>query len=212
MKDYRFLEATTTKYLIITIIFIILIVVGCFAFIIANNFTGVDTLATFIDAVFKTIAILVGVVWTLNRYYIGRIDVTKLRVVNSDVILVHYPQSRIDTSNLGLLIFRLDIFNEGMALIPKFDQYLEIWSVNPSSEGTNYKHLYRWPSEGMHDGGPIEPGSWAAINDAVSVPADIAAVRLYLEIQVPNEPNWKWHKTFEISQSTPYIGKTLCAV
>jgi len=197
MKGLRFLEVIATKYLVLTVVVIIAIIVGSFAIVLAYRLTDVSTLATFVDAVFKTVAISVGCVWALNRYFVSRTDVVQLRV-DSDISVVRATEFK--SNKHSLLIYRLDVVNTGKSLIPAYSQCLEIESVSPSPEGINYQSLYRWPLEGLHEGGPIEPNSWSAINDATSVPADVKAVRFYLEIHLSKDNVWTWHKTFDISK------------
>lgn len=198
MKRYRFLEAATTKYLVLAVLFVIIVTVGSFVLVLIYGLTDVDTLATFVDAVFKTVALFVGAIWALNRYFTERTDVTQLRV-DSDVSIIRDKEFEGDDCNLALLIYRLDVVNTGTSLIPDYNQYLEIDAVHPSAEGIQYKHLSRWPPIGLHPGGPIEPDSWSAINDAISIPADVKAVRLYLELQLSENNTWTWHKTFDFS-------------
>jgi hypothetical protein len=138
-------------------------------------------------------AVMLGVVWTLNRYYVGRVDTLRLRV-DSDVKAIREPGS-----DYALLVFRLDVVNTSTILIGQFEHYLEIESATPSAEGTIYKSLYRWPESGTHPGGMIEPGSWSAINEALSIPATTGAVRIFLGIELPGH-SWTWHKTFDISK------------
>jgi hypothetical protein len=158
---------------------------------------ALDKLSKFVDAVFKSMAVLLGMIWTLNRYYIGRTDITRLRV-DADVSTVSYADTS-PNSDLSLLIFRLDIVNTSAVLIPPYQQSLEIESVVPSANGTVYRSLYRWPDSGKHPGGPIEPNSWSAINDAISIPSNVKAVRIYIEIELSQEDKWTWHKTFDVS-------------
>ena len=199
MLSYRFLEAATTRHLILTISSILVLTIGVFTVVLGSRITELDKLSKFVDALFKAIAILLGMIWTLNRYYTGRTDTTRLRV-DTDVSKVHYPTADSTTVDLALLIFRLDVVNTGTVLIPTYQQSMEIEAVTPSDEGTVYNSLYCWPSEGKHPGGPIEPGSWSAINDAISIPADVKAVRIYIEIELSPQSIWTWHKTFDISK------------
>jgi len=199
MLSYRFLEAATTKYLILTISSILLLTIGIFAVVLGYRITELDKLSKFVDALFKAMAILLGMIWTLNRYYTGRTDTTRLRV-DTDVSIVRYPNADSTTADLALLIFRLDVVNTGAVLIPTYQQSMEIEAVTPSDKGTIYNSLYRWPSKGKHPGGPIEPASWSAINDAISIPADVKAVRIYIEIELSPGSMWTWHKTFDISK------------
>lgn len=60
MYQSRFLEALTTKYLVFTIVLIVIITVGSFAAILTYGLTDISTIATFVDAVFKTVALFIG--------------------------------------------------------------------------------------------------------------------------------------------------------
>jgi hypothetical protein len=62
--------------------------VGMFGAILVLKLTQVNTLASFVDAIFKTIAIIADAIWTLNRYYVGRVDVNQLKV---DAEVVSFP-------------------------------------------------------------------------------------------------------------------------
>jgi hypothetical protein len=200
MLRNRFLEAATTKYLILTVTLILLITVGAFALILSLRLSTLENLAKFVDAVFKAMAILLGMVWTLNRYYVGRTDTIRVRV-DPDIKVVRYPEDGSDSSNRALLIFRLDTVNIGSVLIPAFQQSVEIESVMPTSVGTRYDPLYRWPINGKHPGAPIEPGAWEAVNDAISIPGSVRAVRIYIEAEISPGDGWTWHKTFDVSQA-----------
>lgn len=199
MLRNRFLEAVTTKYLILTVFVILTLIVGSFALIIGLNFVQLDNLTKFVDAVFKAMAVLLGMIWTLNRYYVGRTDAVRLRV-DSDVKVIKPTDSGTGSSAMALLIYRLDVVNIGSVLIPPYQQRSEIESVMPSSNGTKYEHLYRWPKTGTHPGGPIEPTAWAAINNAISIPSTVQAIRIYIEFEISEGNSWTWHKTFDISK------------
>jgi hypothetical protein len=199
MKGSRFLESVTTQYFLFTILLIIAVILGGFAIVLGNKLTSIGTLATFVDVVFKTVALIAGCLWALNRYFVGRTDVMQLRV-ETDVRTVHADEFMNNENSLALLIFRLDVVNTGKSLIPAYSQYLQVESVVPSSEGINYQLLHRWPTVGLHGGNPIEPNSWSAINNAISIPSDVKAVRFYLEIQLSENNVWTWHKTFDVSK------------
>jgi hypothetical protein len=201
MKNSHFLEAITTKYLVFTVIVLIAITIGSFAALLYYQITDVDTLATFVDAVFKTVAILVGTIWTLNRYFVARTDISRFRV-DHDVSIIRGTKFKVNKSALALLIYRLDLVNTGSTIILPYEQFLEIDAVTPTRNNVQYQPLYRWPQVGTHPGGPIEPNSWSAINDAISIPSDVKAVRLYLEIQLSKGSVWTWHKTFDVSGET----------
>ena len=198
MKQLRTLEVLTTKYFVVLVLLIIAITIVSFYIFLARQITDVETLATFVDAVFKTVAILVGALWALNRYFISRVDIPQLRV-ETDVSLIPTSEFKGNETEYGLLVYRLDITNTGNTLIAPYHQYLIVHALSPSSEGVKYEQLYRWPDEGVHPGGPIEPKSWAAINDEVSVLSTVRAVHMYLELQLEGSNTWTWHKTFNIS-------------
>jgi len=198
MKQSRFLEAITTKYLVLTVVIIIFIIIGGFSAVLYFHVTDVDKLSKFVDALFKAIAILVGAIWTLNRFYIKRTDANQFKV-DSEVSVIRDKQFIGKNSELALFIYRLDVINTGSSLIPLYNQFLEIESVTPSEGGVQYQPLYRWPSIGLHPGGNIEPNSWSAINDSISIPSNVKAIRLYLEIHLSETDIWTWHKTFDLS-------------
>jgi hypothetical protein len=166
--------------------------------LIKSGFTTLTNLATFTDAVVKTIAVIVGALWVLNRHYTSRVDVPQLRV-DADVSAIPSHKFQNQAANHSLLIFRLDVVNTGKILIPPSQQYLEIHGVVPTEDGVQHILLSRWPSEGTHPSGQIEPGSWNAINNAISIPSSVQAVRFYISIQWSKSGLWTWHKTFDIS-------------
>jgi hypothetical protein len=61
-----------------------------------------------------------------------------------------------------------------------------------------FEPLFRWPAEGLHPGGPIEPGSWVAINSEQAIPKDVHAVRIYLEVHFRDGMRWNWHRSFAL--------------
>ncbi len=199
MLNNRFLEAATTKYIVATIFLLLFSVIGVFYFLLKTDVVSLDKLVPFVDAVFKAMAILLGTIWTLNRYYVKRTDTVQLRV-ESDVDIIRNPDSSSENKDLALLIFRLDVLNIGAVLIPTYQQRLIIHSVVPTKSGNKYDPLYQWPVSGKYEGGPIEPGTWSAINDAVTVPTNIQAIRVYLEIEFMEGKGWDWHKTFDVSE------------
>jgi hypothetical protein len=197
MLGNRFIEAAVTKYLFVTVFLIFILIVGIYAFLLNNNFLELNKLAGFVDAVFKAMAVLLGLIWTLNRYYIKRSDTTQLRV-EYDLNTISFPETGSGSEELALLIFRLDVVNTGGVLIPVYQQNLRIESVTPLKDDIKYDMLYQWPDSGTDTGGPIEPGSWSALNGAVPIPAGVRAVRIFIGIQLPDNP-WTWEKTLDVS-------------
>jgi hypothetical protein len=196
MKNAQFLQAIATRHLVATVLAIISITTAGLAVVVYLGVASVSDMAQFVDAVFKAVALFVGALWTLNRYFVSRTDAMQLRV-DADVGAV-----RDETSGRALLIYRLDVVNTGNALLPTSMQWLQVDAVTPSNNGVRHDELYRWPSEGSHPAGPIEPGSWSAINNAISVPKDVKAVRFYLDIEISPENRWTWHKTFSVAAGT----------
>ena len=78
--NFKPLEFLSPKFAIIAIFTLIFIVPLSIIAIINSGITNIDTLATFIDAVFKVIALLIGALWALNRYYSTREDAIQIRV------------------------------------------------------------------------------------------------------------------------------------
>jgi hypothetical protein len=197
MLRNKFLEALTTRHLTLTVVLILILTIGSFGVILSFKLAGLDTLSKFVDAVFKASAVLLGVVWTLNRYYVGRTDELRFRI-DPEIKVIRFDKSA--QTGPALLVFRLDTVNTGSVLIPRFQESVEIESVVPTADGVRYDSLYRWPSEGKHAAGPIEPDAWDAINDAISIPATVRAVRIYIEAEISKGDGWTWHKTFDVSK------------
>jgi len=200
MKNVRFLETITTKYFLLLIIILSFSIIAAYVVILIKGMIDIDTLSKSVDSIFKTIAVLVGAICAINRYYTSRTDESKFRV-DADVSLIQESEFDNNNSELGLLVYRLDIVNTGFTLIPIFDHFLIIDAIYPSTND-NYstRRIHRWPEEPLtHEGGPIEPKSWVAINDAISVQADVRVVRLYLELIFKDNEMWNWHKTINLS-------------
>jgi len=198
MRRFGLLETVSTKLVVLTVSLILVGVPFAFIGVLRSGLVDLQTLTSFVDASFKAVALLVGAVWTLNRLYTTRADTPQLRV-DADITCV--PSSRFGdaTSEQSLLIYRLDIVNTGKTLIEPFEQFVEIQAVTPTPGSVMYTGLSRWPLQGTHPGGPIEPGSWSAINNAISIPVTVQAVRVFINVVLGNKDGWTWHKTFDIS-------------
>lgn len=199
MKQFPLLELLSTKLFVWTALFILVAVPFVFVYLLDSRITDLDRLASFVDATFKTVALLIATVWALNRYYTTRTDASQLRV-DSEVTCIPTSCFRGVSKNRSLLIYRLDIVNTGKTLIGPFRQFVEVQTANPTDTSVEYTTIGRWPQEGMHPGGPIEPGSWSAINNAMSIPASLQAVRIFIGMDLDSEGSWTWHKTFDISK------------
>jgi hypothetical protein len=137
---------------------------------------------------------MIGTLWAVNRYFAERTDAPQFRV-DCDISMIH-GDSR---NEPGLLIFRLDLVNTGKTQIGKYKYYIEIDVAKRNKTGVELQPLYRWPKEGSREGGPIEPGSWAAVNDAVACSSSVKAVRVFLAVALEQD-QWTWHKTFDVSR------------
>ena len=199
MKSVHAIEAAITKHLLLTILLIVVLTSGTFAIILILKVSSVSALSSFVDAVFKVVAVIVAAIWTLNRYYVGRVDVSQLRV-DAEVSVISASEFEGNSLGLSLLIYRIEVVNTGKSLIPRSSQFLEIESVIPTITGSVYEPIFRWPSDGLHPAGPIEPASWAAINNSIPIPKQVKAIRLFLEVHLPDDNLWTWHKTFDISR------------
>jgi hypothetical protein len=195
----RLIERLATRHLISTILVSILLALGIISVVLLFAPTSLDTFGKATDIVFKVVAIVAGTIWTLNRYYVGRADAPQVRI-DADVHVIPSEKFQQNPSQLALLIFRLDVVNTGKVLIPEYNQVIEIVAVRPSERRLQYEVLHKWPAEGHHRGGSIEPGSWSAVNDEVPIPGHVRAIRIYIELKLPGGITSTWHKTFDISE------------
>ena len=192
----RVLERLTTRHLVLSTSIFIAVVLTCVVSVLVLAPSGLDKMGKVVDVVLKSTAAIIGGAWALNRYFTTRTDELQLRV-DSDVQAISAGSFK-ETADLGMLIARLDIVNTGKALLPEFEQRIIVNDVRPTTEGIKSDTLYTWPEKGLHPGGPIEPGSWSAINFAHTIPASTLAVQVYLEIYMNDSLNWTWHKTFRL--------------
>lgn len=197
MPRSKTLESLTTRFFLLTVFVTVGVIVAALGILLWQEVATVDQLSKAVDAIFKATAIVVGALWALNRYYIGRTDVPQLRV---DPTIDFIPGKEPD--GFGLLVYRLDVVNTGKTLIPTYQQFLRLDSVHALQNGVVHDEITRWPLEGTSNGGPTEPGSWSAINNAHPIPPGTTAVRLYLEIKLVPEKTWTWHQTFKLVKPT----------
>ena len=190
------LEIITTKYLILTVFLIVVITIFVYIFVTVRGYISLDILSKYVDIVFKTLAVIIGAIWGLNRYFAARTDALQIRV-DPDVKIVRDKSY----GRKALLIYRLDIVNTGRTLIPQFAYFITIEKVSPSKEiEPSYELLYRLPQTGLQGSGEIEPNSWSAINDSISISSNIKAIRIYIEIHITSGNVWTWHKTFKLTE------------
>lgn len=197
----RWIETLATRYVVAMVLGSLCLPILGILGVLHLKLASLAELAMFVDASLKTSVALVGCIWALNRFFVQRTDIPQIRV-DADVNVV-----RFDSEDKALLVFRLDLINTGKTLVPGYRQFIEVQSVEPGDGGPAIETLYRWPSEGTHKGGPIEPGSWAAINDQLCCRHEICAARIYLEVRLPSEITWTWHKTFDVSEARKWAAK-----
>ena len=179
-------------------------VVALFALVGWRDLFSLEDVSKFVDTTIKAVLLVVGAMWSLNRHCTERVDAPQLRI---DADVSSLPAAAFEGSPSGLLVVRLDVVNTGKRLIDAYENRLEIHRVDPGGEGPTSQKLHEWPlraadDRAWHDGPPIEPGSWAAVNEAIALSDDVRAVRVFFEIQ-PKEggrhrdgwTGWTWHKT-----------------
>ena len=194
MRNFRFIETIVTQKLVSTGILVVLVVVSAFSLVLFYGFTDVKTLATFVDALFKASALLIGALWALNRYFVNRMDATQMKVVP------HVEFMPAIGKDNGLVLFHLEILNTGSILIGPYEQFLELSLVRRIDGELSIDVWQRWPEAGFDESGPIEPKSLAAIDDAVSLPSNTVAAKLYLQMHLNDGNRWTWHRTFMASK------------
>ena len=199
MTSSRILKAATTKFLVFTVFFIILGTTSIVYLILYLEVISLDAASKFIDTIFKATSVLVALVWALNRYFVHRTDEIQLRV-DADVNYIKSEDFSTIDNNLALLLLRLDVVNTGNVLIPAYKQFLQIEAAYPLTDEIDWKQLYRWPKRRIASAvAQIEPKSWGAISEAISIPDDVKAIRIYLEIQLQTGQVWSWHKNFSLA-------------
>lgn len=155
-----------------------------------------DQLATLVDTLLKALVILLGALWSLNRYFITRTDYPQLRVEASTDIV---PSTAFGSdATFGLLSYRLDIINTGKILLPATGYRVNVDSVSLRKNRVFYRRLYEWPRNNLHPAYPIEPGSWAGISDAIVCSREVRAVRVFLEVHLEKREPWTWHRIITI--------------
>lgn len=156
-----------------------------------------DHLSKLTDTLLKALAVLVGALWSLNRYFTTRTDQPQLRVE----VTIDSAGSECfgQDAVFGILAYRLDINNTGKVLLPVTGHRVEVAKVLVNGDRVLYERLHESPAGGgLHPSGPIEPGSWRGISDAIACPNDVRAVRIFLEIHLEKEGIWTWHRILTV--------------
>jgi hypothetical protein len=157
---------------------------------------SVDTLGKAIDSIFKMIAVLVGAAWVLNRHYVGRTDALQIRIDP----LVDIVASGASDSSSSLLLYRLDVVNTGRRQLIGYRLMIEIASVELGATGD--PEYYEVATMPWHEGAPIEPGSWAAVSNVVTIGAEVKVVRITVVVEAADGQGWTWHQMFKIQSSS----------
>ena len=189
----KWIESLTTKYLISTVVASLCLPALLLFGILQTGVVSLADTAKFVDASLKLSVVIIGGLWTVNRYFVQGTDVLQLRVdVDLNVI-------RVNGNDKAIMIYRLDIFNTGNSQLPEFKHFVAIERIYMKNNELKVEPLHRWPEKGSHGGGPIEPGSWSAINEQILCPKNTVAVRVFVEIQTLSQGLWTWHKTFDVT-------------
>ena len=172
----------------------ILIYATAFYLVLYFDLMNLDSLTKVIDAGFKAAVVIASAIWALNRYYVLRTDAPQL-AVESEVRLVDFSEQR-----GALLLLWLDLRNTGRTLFEDYEHFVEVHALHIKEGSVTEAPLYRWPESGTHPGGPIEPGSWAAINDQFYCPDSVRVVRIFLGVRSEAGYQWTWHRSFDVSK------------
>lgn len=200
MFQSKALRVAVTRHLLITTALVLLGVFGIMALALGYRWADAQDLAVIADTVFKASALVAGSLWALNRYYVQRSDIPQIRV-DTDISRVSNVKLGQSFGDNDLLVYRIDVVNTGKALIGEYAQFIAFETLSLSDGIVQHEEFHRWPPVGLHPGGPIEPGSWSAINDALPLPRDVHVIRLYIEIHLKKDNLWTWHKTFNLQET-----------
>jgi hypothetical protein len=180
---------------------LIVVPVLAFSLLLSLDAVTLDNANKFMDSVVKVLVAAVGAAWALNRYFVGRVDAPQVRL-EPKMSLVSTRRGDEGGSSNALLLYRVNIVNAGRVQLRDYTLALEIAAlrVNPVTGELEYDVLGGLE---RHEGGPIEPGSWAAVSDALLVPHSLKAVRAYVEIHRLNGPGgWTWHELVDLTKGS----------
>lgn len=191
------LDRLLTRRFLPTVVILIAIPIMAFTLVVVLTSVSLIDANRYVDSAAKILATLAAAAWALNRYFTNRVDAPQLRVdPKIDVV----PAGAFKPTSLdGLLLCRLDIVNTGRVRFKDYDFEVEIASIELESHGAVRYSLVNEPQK--LEGDPIEPGSWAALSDAMALEQQVKAVRVYLEITLKTNPRqkyWTWHQTFKL--------------
>jgi hypothetical protein len=194
------------RFALITIIASLVVVITLGA-ILFNHHVTLEFLSKATDTLLKALGIVVGTLWSLNRYFTTRTDYPQLRV---EAIIDSLPGTTFGTESLyGLLSYRLDVVNTGKVLLHIAGYRVQVFNVLLRKDQVLYEVLHEWTGT---DGGPesassdsIEPGSWAGVSSAIACPNDVRAVRVFLEVKLAEGGSWTWHRILSVAPTQNHI-------
>jgi hypothetical protein len=194
----RWLEQLIVRRFFQLTLVLALVLVTAGALALAKKVVTLGDLAKATDSLLKALAILVGALWSLNRYFTMRTDYPQLRV---EMVLDALPSKLVDKEDLvGLVFYRLDIINTGKALLPVTRYSVKISNVALVDEKVLCEPLHEWGTSFADLGYPIEPGSWGAISEAFACPKDVLAVQVFLDVELERNIHWTWHRVMSVPQ------------
>jgi len=200
MSGLKKLERLLTRHFVLSTASVVVLVLGGISSLLILSPARIDDIGKAVDITLKSVAVILGGAWALNRYFTLRTDELQIRV-DADIQAIPAGSFK-EAQNFGLLNVHLNIVNTGKSLIPQFGQRLIIRNVYPTPEREFYDQLYDWPEAGLglHQTCSIEPGSWSAVNISRPISTSTLAVNVYLEIYIGEARKWTWHKTFGLKE------------
>jgi hypothetical protein len=200
MPQLSKLERVLTRHLAGTIGVVTVGTVAAYGAVLVSDVAMVDPLAKMIDSVVKTLAVLIGSAWALNRYFVSRADDVQIQIA-ADVAKVSAAALGSD-SDYDLLTFRFDIINSGKTLVQVKGVALtvqRVWLSVETPVRAQTGTLFRWPEQGFHPGTLVEPGSWMAISDSRPVVSTAGVLRVVLDVVLENDTKVCWHRMVDVT-------------
>jgi hypothetical protein len=191
MKVKKILE-TLFSFNIVLIGFgtIIIILLG-FWIVLNESEYSLEEINMFVDTILKCLAVILGAVWFLNRYFAERKDVPKFEI-QLDFESISLVSKR------RMLIYRFDLLNKSNVLFKDYKYSLRIDGFSEKESKVICENLLRIPESNYNEGLPIEPNSWTAINNELIIDNKIVAVRFFYELNKIDKTIFTWHKTYKL--------------
>ena len=187
--------AAFTRHFAWTVLGLAVLPIVVFTVVVALTPATLDQANMYVDSVVKVLAIVVGAAWTLNRFFASRTDALQLRVEPQAALVP--PEDKLAKDGDALLLYRIDVVNTGRVLF--HDYWIEVEIASVEVDAARHSPAYYVLDEiPRHLGGPIEPGSWAAVSGAAVVDADLRAVRLAARIETESGQSWTWHQSVPV--------------